>query len=187
MAAREAITVSVTRTVKPGYEIAFEKALHDFVQRSLTLQGQQGVHIMRPAPGSASRDYGIVRKFADQDSLAAFYESAEYREWIQSVSDFTEGAARTEQLSGLETWFTIPSAPIRAFPKWKMACATFLGVFPAATVLGLTLGPWIEPWPFLLKGALFNACVVALLTWLVMPLITRALQGWLMKGKEHSL
>jgi antibiotic biosynthesis monooxygenase (ABM) superfamily enzyme len=187
MAAREPITVSVTRTVKPGYEIAFEKALHEFVQRSLTLQGQQGVHIMRPAPGSASRDYGIVRKFADQDSLAAFHESPEYRQWIESVSDFTEGDARTEQLSGLESWFTMPGAPIRAFPKWKMACATFLGVFPVATVLGLTLSPMISSWPFLLRGALFNACVVALLTWLVMPIVTRTLHGWLKRGKERPL
>jgi antibiotic biosynthesis monooxygenase (ABM) superfamily enzyme len=187
MAAGEAITVSVTRTVRPGYERAFEEALHDFVQRSLSLRGQHGVHIMRPAPGSASRDYGIVRKFADREALKAFHESDEYRAWIQSVSDFTEGTPHTEELSGLESWFTVPGAPIRAFPRWKMAIATFLGVFPVVTVLGLTVGPQMASLPLLLRNAVFNACVVVLLTWLVMPLITRLLHGWLTKAKEQSL
>ena len=31
------ITVSITRTVKPGCEADFERMLHDFVQRSLSL------------------------------------------------------------------------------------------------------------------------------------------------------
>ena len=60
-----------------------------------------------------------------------------------------------------------------------MAIATFLGVFPVATVLSLTLGPAIRPWNFILSNAVFNSCVVALLTWIVMPVITRALHGWL--------
>lgn len=181
MANGEAITVSVTRTVKPGYESAFESALHDFVQRSLQLPGQHGVHIMRPAPGSSSSDYGIVRKFADRRALEAFHESPEYRAWLEAVRDFTEGPPRTEELSGLESWFTLPGAPLRAFPKWKMAMATFLGVFPVATFLGLVLSPWIASWPLLVKNAVFNACVVTLLTWVVMPNITRVLHGWLTK------
>jgi uncharacterized protein len=40
----EPIHVAIVRTVKPGCEAAFEQALHDFVQRSLSLSGQMGVH-----------------------------------------------------------------------------------------------------------------------------------------------
>jgi len=61
------ITVSITRTAKPGCEEAFEQACMKFVQRSFTLPGQLGVHIMRPAPGSNSREYGIIRKFNDRE------------------------------------------------------------------------------------------------------------------------
>ena len=56
-----------------------------------------------------------------------------------------------------------------------MAAVTFLGVFPVATILNLTLGPAIRSWNFILANAVFNACVVALLTWVVMPVITRVL------------
>jgi antibiotic biosynthesis monooxygenase (ABM) superfamily enzyme len=173
------ITVSVTRTVRPGQEEAFERALHDFVQRSLTLPGQLGVYIIRPAPGTDSREYGIVRKFCNRESLEEFRTSPEYLEWNQLAVDLTEGSGRTAELTGLESWFTPPGAPLRALPKWKMAVATFLGVFPVAMALNLTLGPVIRSWHFVLSSAVFNACVVTLLTWLVMPLVTRALHGWL--------
>jgi len=174
-----AITVCITRTVKPGREAEFERALHDFVQRSLTLPGQHGVHIMRPAPGDGSREYGIIRKFVDHDAVMAFRTSAEYLEWNQLAVELTEGNGRTEELTGLESWFTLPGAAVHALPKWKMAIATFIGVFPVAAVLGMTLGPVIHTWNFILRNAVFNACVVILLTWVVMPFVTRVLHGWL--------
>ena len=111
------VTVCITRTVKPGCEADFERALHDFVQRSLSLPGQHGVHIMRPAPGSRSRDYGIIRKFASREALTAFRTSPEYLEWNQLAVELTEGAGSAEELTGLESWFTVPGAPLRALPK----------------------------------------------------------------------
>jgi antibiotic biosynthesis monooxygenase (ABM) superfamily enzyme len=178
-----AITVYITRKVRPGLEAEFERALHAFVQRSLRLPGQHGVHISRPAPGTESREYGIVRKFANRDALEEFRSSAEYLEWNLTAAEMTEGEGRTEELCGLESWFTPTGAPLRPLPRWKQATATFLGVYPVATLLGLSLGPWIAKWPLLLRNAVFNVCVVALLTWVVMPLITRLLHGWLHKSK----
>src|SRR5688500_8440076 len=141
MTPSETVTVSITRTVKPGSEAEFERALHDFVQRSLILDGQLGVHIMRPAPGSGSREYGNVRKFANREALMAFRTSPEYLEWNQLATELTEGNGRVQELTGLESWFTLPGAPLQRLPKWKMAIATFLAVFPVAMILNLTFGP----------------------------------------------
>ncbi len=186
MSQPDPITVSITRTAKPGCEVEFERALHDFVQRSFALTGQLGVHIMRPAPGSDSREYGIIRKFTNRDALMEFRSSPEYLEWNQLAVELTEGAGRTEELCGLESWFTLPGAALHPLPKWKMAVATFLGVFPVAMVLNLTLGPVIRSWPFVAANAVFNAGVVSLLTWVVMPLITRALHGWLHPNERKT-
>ncbi len=163
----ETITVSITRTAKPGCEAEFERALHDFVQRSFALPGQLGVHIMRPAPGSDSREYGIIRKFTNRDALMEFRTSPEYLEWNQIALDLTEGVGRTEELCGLESWFTLP-------------------VFPTAAMLNLTLGRAIQSWPFILGSAIFNACMVSLLTWAVMPLVTRALHDWLHSNERRT-
>jgi hypothetical protein len=175
----ESIQVAIMRTVKPGCEAEFEKALHNFVRKSLALSGQLGVNIIRPAPGGSSRQYGIIRKFANRDALIAFRASPEYLEWNQLAVELTEGSGRVEELCGLESWFTLPGESFAPLPKWKMAIATYLGVLPVVMLLALTLGQLIRSWNFILNNVVFNAGVVALLTWVVMPLITRALHGWL--------
>ena len=88
----------------------------------------------------------------------------------------TEGEPVYRHLHGLEAWFRSSHHPP---PRWKMAVATFLGVFPVAMVLNLTLGPLVRSWHFVLGNAVFNACVVVCLTWVVMPLVTRLLHRWL--------
>ena len=181
------VTVSITRIVKPGCEADFERALHDFVQRSLALPGQHGVHIMRPAPGSGSREYGIVRKFASREELEEFRLSPEYLTWNHLAAELTEGQGRAEELTGLESWFTLPGAALRPLPQWKMAIATYLGVLPVVMVLSLTIGRLIGSWGFFLSNVVFNACVVACLTWLVMPLITRALHDWLQPAEKENV
>lgn len=183
----QAITVCITRKVKPGSEAAFERTLHEFVQRSLTLPGQMGVHIMRPAPGSGSREYGIVRKFNSRDALAAFRTSPEYLEWNHTALDLTEGDGRVKELTGLESWFTLPGAALRPLPKWKMALVTLLGVFPTSLLLGETVGRWMMDWPLPLRSLVFATFMVALLTWIVMPLLTFALHDWFSPEEDrHS-
>lgn len=175
----EPIQVAVMRTVKPGCEAAFEQALHEFVQRSLTLPGQMGVYIIRPAPETDSRQYGIVRRFADRDTIEAFRKSPEYLEWTQKVAGLTEGPAKSEELCGLESWFTSPGQPLRALPPWKMAVVTFIAVDIVTTLLSWVIGPLIQSWPFLLRNSAFNVGVVACLTWVAMPLLTRVFHKWL--------
>lgn len=175
----EPIQVAIIRTVKPGCEPEFEKALHDFVQRSLALSGQMGVHIIRPAPGTGSRQYGIIRKFADRASVTTFHTSPEYLTWNQTVMDLTEGPSQVEELNGLESWFTLPGQPLHPLPQWKMAVVTFIGVDVVTSVLFWIIGPFIQNWPFLLRNSAFNVMVVACLTWLAMPLLTRIFHRWL--------
>ena len=135
--------------------------------------------MLTPPPGSDSREYGILRTFANEQERDTFYQLPMFKAWDERARTLTEGEPVYRQLHGLEAWFRSPHNPP---PRWKMAAATFLGVFPLAMVLNLTLGPLIGSWPFVIRNAIFNACVVALLTWVVMPFITNVLHSWLSKG-----
>jgi antibiotic biosynthesis monooxygenase (ABM) superfamily enzyme len=168
--------VAITRQVRPGCETRFEQELRAFFQRSFDADGVRGALLLVPPPGSGSREYGILRTFAGEAERDAFYRSPLFQTWDEQVKPLTEGGCHYRELHGLEAWFRSAGDPP---PRWKMALATFLGVFPVATALNLTLGQTIRTWPFLLGSALFNACVVALLTWVVMPLVTRLLHSWL--------
>ena len=176
------IHVAITRRIKPGREEEFQSALKEFFARTLIQSGVQGASMLVPPPGSSSMEYGIIRSFANAAERDAFYTSPLYLEWKQRIAPLSEGESQTRQLHGLEAFFrqSEPSPP----PRWKMAVATYLGVVPVIMTLALTLGPLIRSWNFVLNNLAFNACVVALLTWVVMPLITRALRGWLAVGEQ---
>ncbi|HXC36796.1 MAG TPA: antibiotic biosynthesis monooxygenase [Candidatus Acidoferrales bacterium] len=175
----ETIQVAIVRTVKSGREAEFEDALHDFVQQSLSLPGQLGVSVLRPVPGSGSRQYGIIRKFSGRDALNEFRISPEYLEWNQRVLNLTEGEGDVEELSGLESWFTLPGHALEPLPPWKMAVVTYIGVDIVTTLLFYPIGPVIQNWPFLIRNSAFNIAIVACLTWIAMPLLTRVFNRWL--------
>jgi uncharacterized protein len=178
-----AIHIAITRRVRPGCEAEFQQGLREFLQTSFAHGGVLGASMLTPSPGSETREFGILRTFANEADRDAFYASPMFSLWEERARDLTEGEPVYRQLHGLEAWFrSAPDPP----PRWKMAVATFLGVFPVAMALNLALGPVIRGWPFVLGAALFNLCVVALLTWAVMPLVTRVLHGWLHPGSHKA-
>lgn len=175
------IHVAITRRVRPGCEADFQSALREFFQTSFAHGGVLGATMIVPPPGSDSSEFGILRTFADEKERDAFYASPLFQEWERKCEPLTEsGSWKSRPLHGLEAWFRSPHNPP---PKWKMAVATFLGVFPLAMLLNLTLGPLIREWHFVARNAVFNAFVVTLLAWVVMPIVTRLLRGWLQPQK----
>ena len=173
------VHIAITRRIRPGCEAEYEAALRDFFKASFAHGGVYGANMLVPAPGSSSLEYGILRTFANEQERDAFYGSPMFKQWEERVRPLTEGEPTQRQLQGLEAWFRNPEPP----PLWKMAIATYLGVLPVVMLLSLTLGPAIQSWHFIPSNIVFNACVVALLTWVVMPLITRLLQHWLSEEK----
>jgi antibiotic biosynthesis monooxygenase (ABM) superfamily enzyme len=170
------IHIAITRRVLPGREAEFQQALREFFQTSFAHGAVLGASMLTPTPGSDSREYGILRTFPNEAERDAFYQSPMFKAWEERARMLTEGEPVYRQLHGLEAWFRSPHNPP---PRWKMAVVTYLGVLPVVMFLSLTLGPAIRSWNFVLSNALFNACVVAALTWVVMPLFTRLLHGWL--------
>jgi antibiotic biosynthesis monooxygenase (ABM) superfamily enzyme len=176
----EPVAVLALRTVKPGLEVRFEAALHDFISQSLQTEGQLGVSVIRPVQESGSREYGILRRFRDSVSRDRFYESALFQQWESKVAALTEGEAKRQHLSGLETWFVLPGQ--RALippPPWKMAVVTVLGVWPVSILVPWLLNPLMGGMPLTLQALFVAVGIVILLTWVVMPVLVRILKPWL--------
>jgi len=64
-------------------------------------------------------------------------------------------------------------------PRMKMAVVTWLGIFPTVSFFLWFVLPWLQPLPFLPRTAILTALIVATMTWVVMPRLTRLLRGWL--------
>jgi antibiotic biosynthesis monooxygenase (ABM) superfamily enzyme len=64
-----------------------------------------------------------------------------------------------------------------------MALVTWCALLPQVVALSLVLPNSL---PFLVAVAVSTAVPVCLLTWLVMPALTRALHGWLYPSRESD-
>lgn len=173
------VTVTIRRLVRPGREAAFEESLRAFIPQALKFPGHLGVQVLRPMPGSV-REWIVVIKFQSRPHYDAFRTSAEYTGWCSQLLDLLEAEPVYEEQSGLESWFALPHAVSQpVLPRWKMAAVTWIGVNVAVIGLVSLLGPWMEAWPMIAQSLLINTLVVALLTWAIMPLLTRLFRPWL--------
>ncbi len=170
------IHIAITRRVRPGCEVEFQAALREFFQASFGQGGILGASMLTPPPGSNSREFGILRTFANEKERDAFYESPMFQAWEERAKTLTEGELEHRELHGLEAWFRSPHTPP---PRWKMAMATLLGVYPVSLLIGIVLSATLKQLPLPLNLLAVSAIIVTMLTWVVMPLITRLLHGWL--------
>jgi antibiotic biosynthesis monooxygenase (ABM) superfamily enzyme len=168
--------VAITRRALQGREEEYNEALREILGVSFDHESVLGPSMLTPAPGSESREYGILRTFASEADRDAFYQSPLFQQWEERARTLTEGEPIYRQLHGLEAWFRSPTNPP---PRWKMAVTTALGVYPTSLLLGETVGRWTHAWPVPARAAVFAIVMVALLTWVVMPLVTRVLHPWL--------
>jgi len=169
------IHVAITRKVKAGCERAFDESLREFFQDSLDHRGVLGVHLISPPHGSTTREYGILRIFADERERDEFYRSGLFERWQKHVTQLTEGERSYRELHGLEAWFRSPEPPAR----WKMALLTWLGVWPTSWLVGTSVGPRLANLPSILSAAVIAAAIVVCLTWIVMPALVKGFHSWL--------
>ena len=177
------VTVVVRRRVKPGAEADFERAMREFIGFALAFPGNRGIDVVRPQPGG-SREYTVVDRFADPSARQAFKDTPDYRAWMRRLRDLSEQDPYIEEHSGLGGWFAPPEATRPSPPaRIKMALVTFVGVYPLTSTLP-PLGSWLLPtWHPLLVNVFVTGTIVAALTWVVMPILTRVFAPWLFGRK----
>jgi hypothetical protein len=86
----------------------------------------------------------------------------------------------TSFVTGLETWFTLPAqAGAAPPPPYKMALVTWITIFPLITAIVAITGPLLKDLPLAVRLGITTALAVPLMTWVVMPRVTRLLHRWL--------
>jgi uncharacterized protein len=177
--ADDPVTVLYSRRVKPGREADFEAWARGIVAAARQFPGHLGASVLG-APGS--REYHILFSFADRRSLRAWLESAERHRWLARVGDLLEADRGLQQLTGLETWFKLPGANVPTMkppPRWKMWLVSLVAVYPLVLAFQVLLVPRVTRLPLPLRALLFPLVLLTLMTFVVMPVVTRLLRRWL--------
>jgi len=171
-------TSVITRVVKPSAEKAFEEWLHGISQESARFPGHLSATIFRPPPGG--REYTIVLQFDSEENLRRWLRSGRRREWIERVGALEEVPEQRRDLTGIERWFTLPGRPQAAPPpRYKMALLVALAAYPTVLALHVILYPIIGRVPYVVGALISSVCLVLLLTYVVMPKVTRVFHDWL--------
>lgn len=173
------VTVVVSRQVKPGCEKAFEEFISGITAAAMTFEGHLGTNIFRPNnPGE--NEYRIIFKFDRQSNLRCWEESECRRQWLARAESLTVGSPMVEIITGLESWFTLPtSKPIPPPPRYKMALITWLAIFVLINIINLLFASVLNQLHPLLRSFILTVTLVSLMTYIVMPRMTKLFAGWL--------
>jgi antibiotic biosynthesis monooxygenase (ABM) superfamily enzyme len=173
------VTTTVTRRVKPGHEPFYDQFLEGIIAAASQFPGHLGVEVFRPESAAAG-EYRIVYRFDTGEHLRAWLDSDERAAWVERAEPHVIGPMRTRFMTGLETWFTLPDRPnAPPPPAYKMALLTWITIFPLITLVVIALDPLLEKLDLVPRLAVTTAVTVPIMTWLVMPRITRLLRSWL--------
>jgi uncharacterized protein len=171
-----AVTAVMTQRVRAGAEERFRET---HARLALTMQRFDGFlrsDLLEPVPG-VQDDHVIVFSFASKADLDRWLASDERRALLAELAPLIEGDRTLNVVGGYAGWFPGGEAPQPR--RWKQAAAVLLALFPTTLTLGL-LQRWLVPevhWvPALLVS---NVIGITVLTWLLMPLVTRLLHDWL--------
>lgn len=152
----------------------------------------------RKAPGFRARqvieprdqsvlEYLIVLKFDTTESLDRWHASGECREWLVKSEAFIERRTHHHPGEGMEMWFAKPDAISASPPFWKQVVLGVVAVYPSIILLRVITTPILGPLNLhpdlnLLISVFLLSC---LLTWPLMPWLSRVFRSWLYRGKLH--
>jgi antibiotic biosynthesis monooxygenase (ABM) superfamily enzyme len=182
----QAVTVCISVQARQGRERDLENWLEEVGRAASQFAGHQGLTVLQPA-GSGSAEYVYIFRFDTYAHLKQWEDSEERRLWVGRLNKLTEGKARKQVLTGLEYWFTLPdAATMPPPPRYKMVIVTLLAIYPLSTLLSSLLTPSLGFLPFLVRGLPVSIVLVLLMTYVVMPVMTRLFARWLFPVKRKT-
>ena len=180
------LTVVVSRRVRKGQQEAFEALSSQMTERASRFPGYLGTAMFRPASPD-DPEYRIVFKFRDRETLTAWEESEERAELLQQIESLLVQPSEREVTSGIVTWFTLPGQnPVTPPPKWKMTIVSWLALYPAVTLVFVIFGDLLAQVPLLLRTMIVTIVVMGLMSYVLMPRMTKWFKFWLFPDRRSN-
>jgi uncharacterized protein len=179
VAGRGPVTGVIGRRAKPGTE-------NDSAERAAGISGAAG-----RVPGTlsaavihekGSRDFHLIWLSGSGQALQCRLDSPERTGRHGKVRGIAGAPAAARQRTGLEAWFCVPgraAETIKPPPRWKQWLVSLAAAYPLVLLFQAFIAPQIKDWPLAARSAVLPLCVLTLLTYVVLPPVSRLLRGWL--------
>lgn len=171
------VTTSIVRKVLPGRDSDYEAWLTGITAEAVEFPGHMGVNILRP--GKDSRRYVTIFRFDSFEHSQSWEKSSIRKEWLNRLSNLVEGEDDVRKSTGLEFWFSLPELPAAHPSPHKMALVLLVVVFVLVVLINSLLSGFTDDWPIIIRVFVGVFLQVMLMTYLVMPRVSRVLKNWL--------
>lgn len=187
------VTVQFTRHADPGRREDVMKWLEQGLRMAEACPGCIGTGLTRDSDDDTVLH--AMCEFEDEQALAEWERSEDRQLWLDSGAAFVSDP-QIQRRTGIEGWFDGPrmaeqvdratgdttriavrSAPLR----WKQTVAILIGMYPANLALSFVIStlPWWSELPIPVRVAIQVIVLAPLMTFVMMPAVTRIMRGWL--------
>ncbi|MFD4429096.1 antibiotic biosynthesis monooxygenase [Nocardia sp. NPDC058497] len=177
------VTVVVSHPVAADRESEFIAWQDRVTEVERTFRGFRGSELHRPIPG-VQNEWTIIYSFSSAENLNRWLESPQRKALLAEAPDFRDFEVH-RIANPYGSWFPPSKTGEEDGPaSWKTALSVLVGLYPTVVILTLIITeiwPGGQLWISLLIG---NILSVSLLTWVVMPVVTRALGFWMQPGRD---
>lgn len=178
----QSVTVTVTRGALPGRDAEMAAWVQAGQRLAAGFDGFLGAGHVRP--GAASDDWHMLYRFSDEAALDRWQRSSQRAWWLASALGLVE-ETRVEKRTGIEGWFDEPRGRVVSTrspaqpPRWKQAVVILLAFTPVNLAAQALLLPLVGGWALPLRVLVLSVVLIPVMTYLVLPFVTRRLAWWL--------
>ncbi|MBU3995806.1 MAG: antibiotic biosynthesis monooxygenase [Actinobacteria bacterium] len=190
------VTVSVRRELSPASQGDGVAWIDQGLSLARRHHGCLGVGVIRDAENE--NVLHMTYRFSDEQSLTDWEHSRERQKWLRSGDPLVLDAT-VQSRTGIEGWFDGPelrhsvdvqtgavrTIGVRSAPlRWKQAVAIWVGMFPLNLLVSLAVSQlgWWDELAIPLRSVLTVTLLVPIMTFFMMPLVTRVLRPWLRRN-----
>ncbi len=177
-AAGQPVTAVASVRIRAGREAKYRALHQELIARLETFEGYLWSEYYEAVPG-VQDDTVIVFAFADRSSLDAWLVSDTRAEVLGQMEELLEGDRTLNVVGGFAGWF--PSDGGTPVKTWKQSAVVLLALFPTALVLTVLRERFLPDLPWAAAIFLGNLLGVVVLSWVLMPWLTRLLAPWLQR------
>lgn len=171
-------TVVVTRVIHPGKEDEFALWAKDIDRAAAGFAGHMGGVRLHDQHGLNH----LVYHFDSPAHLRAWETSPQRRALIRRGDRISD--EQRIAVGSRDTWFTVPGAG--AASHWKTFLLNWAAVYPTLLIIATVLAALAPGLPQAATLAISSATLTALLTWVILPRLTRQARPWLLSGASPA-
>ena len=168
--AGDPVTITVARTVAPGFEAQYLQWTEEVVATLRTVHGCLGAGVLHPGPDGG--EHQIVFRFIDGLTLREWERSPQREQLMTQAQSFVL-SERIQRTVGIDDWFELPTRAEPKRPLWGRILTDIAWVFPVAITSGLLIGPHVGSLPFLLRAVISTFVITAAMRVAVGPVRSR--------------